>query len=81
MNPDATAFQRQFSREVKRCDDMERKLRYLESEITKNNIKIDDLDDLPRAPQPREMIDLEAALDKMDHELREINANADVREL
>ena len=59
MNPDATAFQRQFSREVKRCDEMERKLRFLESEIIKDGIKIEELDDLPPAPLPKEMIDLE----------------------
>ena len=78
LNPDATAFQRQFSREIKRCDEMERKLRFIEGEITKEGIKIDELDVIPPAPQPKEMVDLEAALDKMDHELREINVNAEV---
>lgn len=60
---------------------MERKLRFIESEIVKNGIVIPELEDLPPAPQPKEMIDLEAALDKMDHELREINVNAEVVQL
>ena len=57
---------------------MERKIRYLEEEIIKDGIKIEELDHIPSAPLPKEMIDLEAALDKMDHELREINVNAEV---
>ena len=57
---------------------MERKIRYLEEEIIKDGIKIEELDHIPSAPLPKEMIDLEAALYKMDHELREINVNAEV---
>jgi V-type H+-transporting ATPase subunit a len=58
---------------------MERKLRYLETQIVKEGVKIDELKDMPPAPLPKEMVDLEAALDKMDSELREINANAEVQ--
>lgn len=78
MNSEATAFQRTFSAEVTRCNEMERKLRYLEAQIIKEGVKIDELDDMPLAPLPKEMVDLEAALDKMDSELREINANNEV---
>ena len=60
---------------------MERKLHYIEAQIIKENIKIDELDDLPPAPLPKEMVDLEAALDKMESELREVNVNAEVRKL
>lgn len=77
LNPELTAFQRTFSREIKRCDEMERKLRYIDSEISKEGMKTEELDTMPPVPQPKEMIDLEAALDKMDQELREINGNAD----
>lgn len=58
---------------------MERKLRYLEAQIVKEKITIDELEILPAAPLPKEMIDLEAALDKMESELREINTNAEVK--
>ena len=54
---------------------MERKLRYLEGEIKKENITIAESEHFPPAPQPKEMVDLEAALDKLDGELREVNAN------
>lgn len=39
---------------------MERKLRYIEAEVKKDGVPIpDDLKELPRAPNPREIIDLE----------------------
>ncbi len=38
---------------------MERKLRYLEKEIKKDEIPIMDSGEIIEAPQPREMIDLE----------------------
>ena len=53
------AFQRKFVNEVRRCDEMERKLRYLEREIRRDAIPVLDTGDNPEAPMPREMIDLE----------------------
>merc|ERR1711962_1339480 len=76
LNPDTNAFQRKFVNEVRRCDEMERKLRFLEKEIKKDDIPMLDTGDSPEAPQPREMIDLEATFEKLEHELREVNQNA-----
>lgn len=46
--------------EVRRCDEMERKLRYIEAEVRKDGVPIvDNLTELPRAPNPRMIIDLE----------------------
>ena len=56
---------------------MERKLRFLEKEIKKDDIPMMDSGDSPDAPQPREMIDLEATFDKLEHELQEVNQNAE----
>uniref|UniRef100_A0A0N7ZA30 V-type proton ATPase subunit a n=1 Tax=Scylla olivacea TaxID=85551 RepID=A0A0N7ZA30_SCYOL len=77
LNPDVNAFQRKFVHEVRRCDEMDRKLRYLEKEILKDKLQIIDTGENPAAPQPREMIDLEATFEKLENELREVNANAE----
>jgi V-type H+-transporting ATPase subunit a len=77
LNPETNAFQRKFVNEVRRCDEMERKLRFLEKEIKKDDIPMLDTGDSPEAPQPREMIDLEATFEKLEHELQEVNQNAE----
>ncbi|KAE9420018.1 hypothetical protein Angca_005717, partial [Angiostrongylus cantonensis] len=75
LNPDTSSFQRKYVNEVRRCDEMERKLRYLEREIKKDQIPMLDTGENPDAPQPREMIDLEATFEKLENELREVNRN------
>ncbi|KAG1654256.1 V-type proton ATPase subunit a isoform 1 [Nymphon striatum] len=77
LNPDVNAFQRKFVNEVRRCDEMERKLRFLEKEIKKDEIPMLDAGDSPDAPQPREMIDLEATFEKLENEMKEVNNNAE----
>ncbi|XP_060525771.1 V-type proton ATPase 116 kDa subunit a 1 isoform X2 [Cylas formicarius] len=59
LNAEVNVFQRKFVNEVRRCDEMERKLRFVESEVRKDNVRIPDVVDLPKAPNPREIIDLE----------------------
>ncbi|KRZ18033.1 putative V-type proton ATPase subunit a [Trichinella zimbabwensis] len=78
LNPDVTAFQRKFVNEIRRCDEMERKLRFLEKEIKKDRIPILDTSENPDAPLAREMIDLEATFEKLDNELREVNMNEEM---
>ena len=39
LNPDVSAFQRKFTNDVRRCDEMERKLRFLLNELEKVGIE------------------------------------------
>ena len=53
LNPNVNSFQRKFVNEVRRCEEMERKLRFLETEIKKDDLPIYDPEDNPDAPKPR----------------------------
>ncbi|CAH2105377.1 unnamed protein product [Euphydryas editha] len=76
LNADVNAFQRKFVNEVRRCDEMERKLRYIEAEVHKDKVHVPPVKDMPRAPNPREIIDLEAHLEKTENEILELSHNA-----
>lgn len=69
-------FQRQFTSEVKRCDEMERKVNYIKKEIIKDGGEVREIwNNLPRAPNPREFIDLEAMFEKTENEILELSEN------
>lgn len=40
LNPDLTPFQRRFVSYIKRCDEIERKIRYINGEVKKLNIPV-----------------------------------------
>ncbi|XP_043944145.1 V-type proton ATPase 116 kDa subunit a [Protopterus annectens] len=75
LNPGVNNFQRKFVNEVRRCEAMERILKFLQNEIETDGIVIQKCDDNQKAPVPRDMIDLEAVLEKLESELQEINQN------
>ena len=76
LNPDVSAFQRQFVSEVKRCEEMERILRFVETEIVREDITITEVrEENISAPAPREMVELETVLTKTEADLREVNTN------
>ncbi|XP_075033006.1 V-type proton ATPase 116 kDa subunit a 1 isoform X4 [Mixophyes fleayi] len=75
LNPDVNVFQRKFVNEVRRCEEMDRKLRFVEKEIKKASMPIIDTGENPEVPFPRDMIDLEANFEKIENELKEINTN------
>ncbi|XP_065253495.1 V-type proton ATPase 116 kDa subunit a 4 isoform X2 [Emys orbicularis] len=74
LNVKVNSFQRKFVNEVRRCESLERILRFLESEM-ENEIVIFKPEKYPETPLPREMIDLETVLEKLEGELQEANQN------
>lgn len=52
------------------------KLRYIESEVRKDGVTIPKLDELPFAPNPRDIINLEARFEKTENEILEFSQNA-----
>ncbi|KAG7259420.1 hypothetical protein CRUP_031047 [Coryphaenoides rupestris] len=64
LNPDVNVFQRKFVNEVRRCEEMDRKLRFVEKEIKRANIPVVDTGENP-----------EATFEKLENELKEINTN------
>ncbi|XP_055038910.2 V-type proton ATPase 116 kDa subunit a 1 isoform X1 [Misgurnus anguillicaudatus] len=78
LNPGATTFQRRFVKEVKKCEKMERILRYLEKEMVKSNIVIAaQKKEKEIVPCPRDVLELEFTFEKLEQELKEINRNHD----
>lgn len=75
LNPGTSAFQRKFVAETRRCDEVERKLRFIEKEIRHEHIPIPDSDFDQELPQPRDMTDLEALVGNLEAELRELSQN------
>ncbi|XP_057621257.1 V-type proton ATPase 116 kDa subunit a 4 [Chionomys nivalis] len=72
LNANVNSFQRKFVNEVRRCESLERILRFLEDEM-KNEIVIQTPEKEPETPLPREMITLESTLEKLEGELQEAN--------
>ncbi|XP_004430767.2 PREDICTED: V-type proton ATPase 116 kDa subunit a isoform 4 isoform X1 [Ceratotherium simum simum] len=74
LNVDVNSFQRKFVNEVRRCESLERILRFLEDEM-QNEVEVQLPEKSPPTPLPREMITLETALEKLEGELQEANQN------
>ncbi|XP_058298415.1 V-type proton ATPase 116 kDa subunit a 4 [Hylobates moloch] len=74
LNMNVNSFQRKFVNEVRRCESLERILRFLEDEM-QNEIAVQLLEKSPLTPLPREMIILETVLEKLEGELQEANQN------
>uniref|UniRef100_A0A8C5NLR2 V-type proton ATPase subunit a n=1 Tax=Junco hyemalis TaxID=40217 RepID=A0A8C5NLR2_JUNHY len=74
LNVNVNSFQRKFVNEVRRCESLERILRFLENEM-EDNVEVIKGEKYPETPLPREMIDMETVLEKLEAELLEANQN------
>uniref|UniRef100_A0A914QMH7 V-type proton ATPase subunit a n=1 Tax=Panagrolaimus davidi TaxID=227884 RepID=A0A914QMH7_9BILA len=75
LNPDASAYQRKFIHEVRRCEQMERQLRIVREEVEKDEMFIPDVFHKVPTPTPRDIHELEAKFEKIDEELATINSS------
>ncbi|KAJ1520839.1 hypothetical protein ONE63_003928 [Megalurothrips usitatus] len=76
LNANVNMFLRKFVGEVRRCDELERKLRYIEAEVKNDGVPIPEPEVIPKAPNPREIIDLEAHMEKTENEIVQLSQNA-----
>lgn len=85
LNPHINAFQRNFVNEVKRADEMERKLRFFETQINQANdeahaeglreIKIDERRDDDITGQRTHMDELESKFEDLEKQIQQMNTN------
>ncbi|XP_073952484.1 V-type proton ATPase 116 kDa subunit a 1-like [Choristoneura fumiferana] len=75
MNEGVQAFQRKFVPEVCRYAEMERKLHYMEEEMTKDNIYVPPLLSEPKALEPTETRAYESAIEKWSNDIIAISTN------
>ena len=76
LNPDRSAFQRTYANQVKRCDEMLRKMRFFAEQMHKAGLVA-----VPRADaedRPYHLDELEARLEELEHELNVLRAVAGV---
>ncbi|CAI5441629.1 unnamed protein product [Caenorhabditis angaria] len=76
LNEELNSYQRKYVNEVKRCEEMDRKLRFIEEEIEKEGIAIPDHNEHVPAPQPKHMTEMEANFEKMEEELIQNNKSS-----
>eukprot|EP00731_Ephydatia_muelleri_P037176 Em0409g2a len=74
LNPTVAPFKGKFVHEVQRCDEMERKLRFLGTELDKAQVERLPAENI-EAPDPHFMTDLEAKFERLEGELKLVNSN------
>ncbi|CAL9683456.1 unnamed protein product [Knipowitschia caucasica] len=75
LNPSVSSFQRRFVSEIKRCDEMERILGFLLTEIQKAKMSVPEEDEVPVAPPPRHVLEIMEQLQRLEMELSEVAKN------
>ncbi|XP_055850494.1 V-type proton ATPase 116 kDa subunit a 1-like [Episyrphus balteatus] len=80
LNESVNLYQRKFVSEIRRCDELERKIHYITNELKKEEILLPEMNnenDIPRALNPKETINLEAHLESTESEMLELTENED----
>lgn len=80
LNANVNAFQRHHVNEIRRCEEMERQLKFFEKELKSNDVEPVELRAIPDVPPQKRMIDLEAQFESSETELREVNNNLETLE-
>uniref|UniRef100_UPI0035902E1C V-type proton ATPase 116 kDa subunit a 4-like n=1 Tax=Myxine glutinosa TaxID=7769 RepID=UPI0035902E1C len=75
LNNSINAFQRRFVHELRRCEDMERSVRYLEGEVRVAGMFLEEEDSVCATPLPSDMISMETEFERFENELREIDSS------
>lgn len=75
LNEEVLSHQRKFTTEVRRIDEMERRLQAIHCELVKDEVEIREVEDEPHYPAYHEIIDLEAHIEKCDTEVTELSEN------
>ncbi|VDM37841.1 unnamed protein product [Toxocara canis] len=75
LNADVNPFQRMFVRDIRRFDELERKLRFIDTQIRKDNIEIVDecKDEVYEVMPPHELNQLEATLVDLERDVINMN--------
>jgi len=73
LNSEENAFQRKYVEDVRRCDEMDRKLTFLKREMEKENLEMVDNGGIPETPNNREQLELEEKFAKYEADLRNLN--------
>ncbi|XP_053685880.1 V-type proton ATPase 116 kDa subunit a 1-like [Sabethes cyaneus] len=76
FNTNINVFQRRFSGDIRRCDEMERIIGYIRRQLLMDKISLQEAPPYNvKLPDPREIIDLEVLLEKTESEIRELAEN------
>ncbi|EJD75960.1 V-type ATPase [Loa loa] len=75
LNSEMNSFQRRFVGDLKRCNLMAQKLKFIEEQILADSIPVPQINGFVPAPPPSEMNTLEAEIEKIEEQLIENKRN------
>uniref|UniRef100_A0A8C4Q9D9 V-type proton ATPase subunit a n=2 Tax=Eptatretus burgeri TaxID=7764 RepID=A0A8C4Q9D9_EPTBU len=75
LNPGVSSFKRKFVGEILRYDNLEHTLRYLYEEVMKEGVTVLEDEVSPKAPSPRDALDIQSRAESLQQELQEVTRN------